>query len=70
MQFYHLILHRYEMGDQHLYMAQIISFQFNPSDISIGQYDLDILLFPKEMSGAKYQVTNGSLQENYIEKKN
>lgn len=49
------------MGDQHLYMARIISFQFNPSNISIGQYDLDILLFPKEMSGAKYLLLTEKL---------
>lgn len=37
------------MEDQHLYMIWIISFQLNPRDTSIGQYDLDLLLFPKKM---------------------
>lgn len=55
------------MGDQHLYIIWIISFQFNPRDTSIGQYDLDILLFPKKMIEKK--SVNCFLQKNYIFKK-
>lgn len=56
------------MRDQHLYIIWIISFQFNPRDTSIGQYDLDLLLFPNKMI-EKNQVVNCFLQNNYVFKK-